>query len=218
MKNIQAEAIIFDLDGTLLNSLEDIADTANEVLEHFGFAIYPVEMYIRFVGNGLRKLIERIMPENSDEATLLQGITEFKKRYERNWRNKTVPYPFIMETLHTLMQKDISIAILSNKPDIFTKECTQFFFPEIKINPVMGQVDAVAPKPSAEGALLISQILKIAPDKCIFVGDSDIDIQTGIAAGMKTVGVAWGFRGEQELRNAGADIVINQPQELLHYV
>lgn len=218
MKNGQTRAIVFDLDGTLLDSLEDIADTANEVLEEYGYEMYPLERYNHFVGNGLLKLIKRIMPEDADGDTIRKGVAEFEKRYRRNWNKKTAPYPFIKETLHTLTEKNILISILSNKPDFFTKECAAKFFPEFAIYPVIGQSDDLRPKPFADGALKIAESLNLLPEHCMFVGDSDIDIETGISAGMKTVGVGWGFRDKKELLAAGADIIINKPQELLNYV
>lgn len=218
MENRLTRAIIFDLDGTLLNSLEDIADTANEVLKHYGFETYPLEMYNGFVGNGIFELVKRIMPETTDEVTRLQGVAEFEKRYRRNWNRKTVPYPYIGEMLQALGKKNILMAILSNKADSFTKKCARHFFPECKITPVIGLSEEIRPKPYADGALKIAEKLQILPENFMFVGDSNVDIQTGISAGMKTAGASWGFRGEKELRDAGADIIINNPQELLHHV
>ena len=218
MKNWHAKAIIFDLDGTLLNSLEDIADTANEVLEHFGLAKYPLEMYNYFVGNGLLKLIKRIMPDTAGDEIIRKAVEEFEKRYRLNWNKKTAPYPFIVETLHALAEKNILISVLSNKPDTFTKEYVRHFFRDLSISPVIGQNEDIRPKPSADGALKIAARLNTAPEHFMFVGDSNVDIETGISAGMKTAGVSWGFRDVSELLESGAEIIINEPKELLQYV
>ncbi len=218
MNNKTITAVIFDLDGTLLNTLEDIADSANETIRQFGMEPHPVESYRYFVGNGLQNLIKRIMPEQSKSETLERGVETFQAVYQRRWHEKTKPYPGIMEMLDSLQRAGIKIAVLSNKPDTFTQTCVHHFFPSIRFQAVSGKKDDVPLKPDPQSTFSVLRVLAAEPAQSLFVGDSSVDIRTGIAAGMDSIGVDWGFRTESELRKAGAERVISSPQELVHYV
>lgn len=218
MNSKTINAVIFDLDGTLLNTLEDIADSANETIRHFGMEPHPLESYRYFVGNGLANLIKRIMPDEAGSAALDRGIEIFQNTYQQRWHEKTRPYPGIMEMLDSLQRTGIKIAVLSNKPDSLTQECVMHFFPAIRFHAVSGKKADVPLKPHPQSTLSMLQALETHPQQSLFVGDSSVDMHTGIAAGMRTIGVDWGFRTESELTGAGADLVISLPQELLHYV
>ena len=218
MKKKNIEAIIFDLDGTLLNSLEDIAESANEVVKRFGAAPHSVEAYRYFVGDGLAMLMKRVMPDNSSSAVLVESIECFQSIYSERWYKKTKPYDGIMEMLELFQRSGIKMAILSNKPDTFTQKCVNLFFPKIKFSAVVGKKEDSPPKPDPYSTLKIIDALTVHPERSLFVGDSSIDIKTGIGAGMITVGVDWGFRTKIELEEAGAYHIISSPQELIHYV
>lgn len=218
MKKKTIEALIFDLDGTLLNSLEDIADSANAVIERFGAAPHAVEKYRYFVGDGLAMLMKRAMPKNSSSTVLQESVDLFESIYNERWCKKTKPYDGIMEMLEAFQKTGLKMAILSNKPDSFTQKCVNLFFPEIRFSAVAGKKDDAPPKPDPYSTLKIIDALEAHPQQSLFVGDSCVDIKTGAGAGMITVGVDWGFRPKLELEEAGADIIISAPQELIHYV
>ncbi len=218
MNSKTISAVIFDLDGTLLNTLADIADSANETIRQFGVEPHPVESYRLFVGNGLQTLIERIMPKNSTADTLERGVETFRAIYQRRWHEKTRPYPGIVEMLDSLQRAGIKIAILSNKPDTFTQTCVHHFFPSINFQAVSGKKDDVPLKPDPQSTFSMLRTLSVVPEQSMFVGDSAVDIRTGIGAGMSTIGVSWGFRTESELREAGAGLVVSSPEDLVHHV
>lgn len=218
MKTKIIKAIIFDLDGTLVNSLEDIADSANEAITKLGAPSHPVEAYCYFVGDGLAKLMERAMPGGSPHSALQESIEAFRSIYNNRWSNKTRPYPGIMDMLKRFQQSAVNMAVLSNKPDNFTQKCVKLFFPKIHFNAVTGKKDDTPAKPDPLSTLKILDVLEVHPAQSVFVGDSSVDIETGVGAGMNTIGVDWGFRTKSELEEAGADLVISSPQELIHYV
>jgi phosphoglycolate phosphatase len=216
--NRKVKTVIFDLDGTLIDSLEDIADSANTVLRDYGFPVHPKEDYRYHVGDGLATLVKRIVPAGIPEPLMADLADAFVRIYEGNWHRATKPYPGIDEMLIEIQIKNCKIAVLSNKPDAFTKLCTAHFFPHISFLEVWGQRQGLAKKPDPEGALRVAQICGSAPEQCVFVGDTSVDIRTGRAASMTTVGVSWGFREIDELEDAGADIIITKPEQLLSYV
>jgi len=212
------KAIIFDLDGTLLDTLEDIAESANDVIRGFNAAPHPVDDYRYFVGNGLARLMERAMPDDAGSEEIAESLKLFESRYEMRWHNKTRPYPGIMKMLEDLLHSGIKIAILSNKPDNFTQKCVHLFFPKISFQVITGKKDGSPPKPDPQSTRDIIDILGVSNDQVLFVGDSSVDIYTGRAAGITAIGVGWGFRTKNELEKAGADLVIDAPQELIEYV
>ena len=218
MKKREIKGIIFDLDGTLLNTLEDIADCANETLSRCGEQGHEVEAYRYFVGNGLKVLVERIMPQESPENKIEQGIAAFQSIYEQGWCKKSHPYSGIEVMLRTLKNSGIKLAVLSNKPDAFTQKCVAHFFPDITFGAVAGKKDGVPAKPDPMMALKILDELKVSPSQGLFVGDSSVDMKTGTNAGMRIIGVDWGFRPKPELIAAGAKLIISSPGELIAHV
>ncbi len=218
MKTKNIKAIIFDLDGTLVNSLEDIADSANQAITQRGAPSHAVEAYRYFVGDGLAMLMKRAMPDGSSQSALQESIEAFRSIYNNRWSNKTRPYSGIVDMLERIQQSGVNMAVLSNKPDNFTQKCVNLFFPKINFNAVAGKKDDTPSKPDPLSTLKMLAILKVDPAQSVFVGDSSVDIETGIRAGMHTIGVDWGFRTKTELEEAGADLVIGSPQELIHYV
>jgi len=212
------KAVIFDLDGTLLDTLQDLCDSGNAVLEAHGHAKHSKEDYKTFIGDGMMNLVRAIFPEGhkpeSDEEcdTLL---AEYREAYGRNWTNTTVPFPGIPELLTALVEREIPIGVLSNKGHDFTVKCVEEFLSDWNWTEVFGHRDGFEKKPHPSGAIEVAAKMGIAPADCCYVGDSDVDIFTAKNAGMYAVGVSWGFRSVEELRNAGADVILKKPAELL---
>ena len=212
-------AIIFDLDGTLLDTLEDLADSANEALQASGFDVHPTLAYNTFVGDGMHVLISRILPEDRrDEATLNQVLADYRLAYDRRWAAKTKPYPGVPELLRELNARGVPISVLSNKPQYFTELCVRHHLPDFTFRPLFGQRDHVVRKPDPAGAVEIARELGLETSDVLFVGDTRTDMETAVAAGMIPVGVSWGFRPVSELLEFGAVHIIHHPAELLNLV
>ncbi len=208
--------IIFDLDGTLLDTIEDLADSMNKVLTDLGFPNHPLSAYKYFVGEGVEALIRRALPEDQLRPELLDHcLGALREEYSRRWENKTHPYPGIPELLDHLTGLGLKMAILSNKLDHFTQIMVAKLLPRWRFRPVFGARPSVPKKPDPAGALEIAQALQIAPEYFIYLGDTGIDMKTAGAAGMAAVGVLWGFRQADELRDQGARWLIEKPGDLL---
>jgi phosphoglycolate phosphatase len=213
------EAAIFDLDGTLLDTLEDIADSANFVLSQFGFPQHDLETYKYFVGEGIEKLVRRALPiEKNEENFIGQCITLMREEYSKRWTNKTRLYPEISEILDTLTSRKIKMAILSNKPDDFTKKMVAKFLLKWQFSIIQGEKPFVPKKPDPSAALGIAKKLKLSPRTFLFLGDSEIDMRTALAAGMYPIGVLWGFRTAEELIASGAKALIKNSADLINVI
>ncbi|MCD4812694.1 HAD family hydrolase [bacterium] len=213
------QAVIFDLDGTLLDTIEDIADAVNCVLEKNQYPDHSIEHYKQMVGLGLKQLIVDALPEAArDAATIKRVASEAAEEYDRRWKNKSNPYSGITELLGQLQAKGTQLAVLSNKPHAFTQACVKALLPGTVFDVVLGAQDTMPHKPAPDGALKIAEMLGISVEAILYVGDSKTDMQTARAAGMFAVGVSWGFRAEDELWENGADKIIHAPQELLELV
>jgi len=213
------KAVLFDLDGTLLNTLDDLADSMNASLKRFGFPPHPVNTYKYLIGDGLMNLVSRALPEHErDEATINKIATAQREEYGRNWANKTHPYEGISELLDALQERGIATCILSNKPDDFTHVIVQKFLSKWKFAAVQGQNEDTPIKPNPSGAVQIALELGPTTAEFLYVGDSNTDMETANAAGMFAGGVLWGFRSKDELIEAGAKALIEQPTDLLSLV
>lgn len=211
------KAILFDLDGTLLDTLEDLGNAANCVLAGKGFPIHTLDMYRYFVGDGVTMLMNRALPEdNRNDDTIRACVRAFREEYGRNWHVKTRPYDGVAEMLDALTANGLKMAVLSNKPDEFTKQCVTEFLPDWTFDMVLGQSNSVPLKPDPSGAREIAKCLNISPSNFIYLGDTAIDMKTAVTAGMFPVGALWGFRTEKELRENGARALIKRPQEILN--
>lgn len=211
-------AVLFDLDGTLLDTLQDLADSGNAVLEARGFPVHPVEAYRTFIGNGMVNLVRDIFPEGHrpvEGEETDQILKEYRAAYGKRWQNTTVAYPGIPELLDALAEAGIPIGVLSNKAHDFTVKCVDAFLPGWKWDVVLGARDGVAKKPDPAGAVEAASILGLGASECCFIGDSDVDMMTAVNAGMLPVGVSWGFRSVQELHEAGAEVILEEPGDLL---
>lgn len=207
--------VIFDLDGTLLNTIEDIADAANVVLERHNLPTHNVDTYKYFVGNGIEVLARKSLPENVQGDDFIKLSKEIKDSYRIIQNTKTRPYDGIIDLLKTLNKMDINIAVLSNKPHEFVKPTIDMYFSEINFFMLLGSRNNVPKKPAPDGVFEIIDKLNVNRDQCLFVGDTSTDIKTGIAAGIDAVGVLWGFRRKEEMEDAGAKYTINDPLEIL---
>ncbi len=210
------KAVIFDLDGTLLDTLEDIASAMNRVLERQGSPIHDVASYRHFVGEGVRTLITRVLPEEKRyNEHVDRCIEEFRKEYALTWNVKTKAYDGVPEMLDELTSLRLMLAVLSNKPNDFTKKCVDELLPQWNFDVVLGYHDGILPKPDPEGALLVAETLGVQPAQVLYLGDTSVDMQTATAAGMLPVGALWGFRSLNELQSSGAKAVIKRPQDIL---
>lgn len=210
------QAVLFDLDGTLLDTLKDIANSANSALLRYGFPVHSVDAYRYFIGDGVTMLISRALSdENQDSDIIAQCVKEFRQDYSRNWNVNTRPYDGVPELLDALKAKHIKMAVLSNKPDYFTKQCVSELLPNHNFEMILGQRDAIPIKPDPVGALQIADRLGITPSRFLYLGDSAIDMKTAVRAGMFPVGALWGFRPLEELQEHGAQAVIERPIDLL---
>ncbi len=212
-----SHAVLFDLDGTLFDSLADLAEAGNAVLRARGFAEHPHDAYRYFVGDGIRILVRRILPpeHQQDEALIDQCLAEFRTQYGQAWNVHSHLYSGIPELLEELERRKVPMAIFSNKPHDFTVQCVRYYLPDVPFRIVWG-VDQNRPrKPDPTGACQIAEQLQIPPEQWLYVGDTSIDMRTARGAGMFPVGVLWGFRDAQELRAAGAEILLDRPQQLL---
>lgn len=211
------KGIIFDLDGTLLDTLGDLADAANASLKHYGFPVHTVNSYRLFVGEGLHTLVKRILPDSSTESDVAKLMEKFAEIYATNWNSNSAPYPGILEMLQSLSGAGMQLAVLSNKPHNFTKICVDMLLPECSFSFVYGKRDGIARKPDPVGALEIAEKMNLSVNEILYVGDTATDMQTGNNAGMKTIGVEWGFRERKELEDNNAWKIVSTPDEVVSY-
>ena len=213
---MESRAVLFDLDGTLLDTLADIAHAANEVLEHLGFATHPPEAYRRFIGDGVAVLFRRALPPGHDEPErVARCVADYRETYGRVWNVRTRPYDGIAALLDGLTSRGLGLAVLSNKPDDFTGLCVAEYLARWPFRAVLGHREGTPRKPDPAGALEIVHRLGVPAGQFLYVGDTAVDMETARSAGMRPVGAAWGFRPAEELWAAGAETVIAQPADLL---
>ncbi|MFV0393487.1 MAG: HAD family hydrolase [Coprobacillaceae bacterium] len=203
---------IFDLDGTLVNSLEDLADTTNVLLEKYNYQTHSLDTYKNFVGNGIDMLLQRAFGNN--DVVFLKNIRkEFDAVYQKQYLQKTKPYLGIMTLLERLQQKGIKMAVVTNKEHTMAVSMVETLFPD-KFLYTYGNSESYPHKPDPT---LVNQVINQIGSKkeeCVFIGDSDVDMKTGRNAQMKTIGVSWGFRQVEELIKNGADRIVNEPIEI----
>jgi len=206
--------MIFDLDGTLLDSLPDIEHSINHTLKHLGLPLLSMDEVQCYIGNGVYNLIELCLPGGKDDVHFNDCLTMFRTYYINHMTNRTLPYNGICQALADLDQCGCKMAVVSNKVDKAVKQLVQYFFDQyIKI--AIGECPDTPRKPDPSGVLVAAAMLNVDPSKCLYVGDSPSDILTADNAGMISVGVAWGYRSEDELRTAKAKYILTNPDQLL---
>lgn len=209
-------AIIFDLDGTLVNSIGDICESMNLVLHNHNLQTHETDSYKQWIGDGLKTLVFMALPEKEKNSELFpQYVKEMKDIYSTRWMLKTRVYPEIKLLLDELIPKRLKLAVLSNKPDRHTKVIGQELLSEWKFQIILGMRDGIPRKPDPASAIEISQSLKISPENFLYLGDSGIDMETANAAGMFAVGATWGYKSKEDIMKGGAKVIINKPLELL---
>jgi len=210
-------AVIFDLDGTLADSLQDIADAMNRTLTHFNYPVYNYEEYKYFVGKGLKSLVYQCLPEGrKEEKYINETLSVMMMEYEKSCTNETALYKGISELLTALINKDYKLAILSNKADTLTQKIVNRLFNNWEFSVVLGANERFPRKPAPDAALFIADEMNIDTKEILYLGDTDIDMKTANAAGMYAVGVSWGFRTKEELAENGAKQIIDYPTDLLN--
>jgi phosphoglycolate phosphatase len=213
-------AVVFDLDGTLLDTLADIARAMNSVLSRHALPSHEVDAYRWMVGSGLEALVRRAVPWEVEADAMLVGklATELRREYESDPVAKTRPYDGVPQLLDSLAERRVPVAILSNKADALVRRIVDELLGDHRFRVVQGLRDDVPAKPDPTSALAIASALGCAPAGVLYLGDSDVDMQTAANAKMIPVGAGWGFRGAEELRAAGAAVVLDHPGELLHLI
>lgn len=213
------KAVIFDLDGTLLNTLDDLADSTNYALSKFGYPTRTIEEVRQFVGNGVAKLIERAIPDGKNNPNFEKCLAIFKENYAQNMYNKTAPYNGIIEMLSNLKSKGIKIAVVSNKFDLAVKElCKKYFEGFIDFAAGENEAQGIKKKPAPDTVISVLNEFNFAPEDAVYVGDSDVDIMTAKNSKMPCISVTWGFRDEKFLLKNGATILINAPSEIYNHL
>lgn len=208
---------IFDLDGTLLNTIADLGASTNFALSEMGYAEHPLSAYNFMVGNGVRKLMERAQPDASSE-TVDRLLEHFRRHYDEHCTDTTQPYPGVPELLSELSSKGLRLAVATNKYQSAAEKIISHFFPQIKFEAVLGQIPERPVKPDPSVVFSILGMCPTAKRDVIYIGDSAVDIETARRACVESVGVTWGFRPVSELRKACADHVVSNPEEILKFL
>lgn len=211
------KACIFDLDGTLTDSVKSLAYSANLTLKDLGYEPQPEECFKLFAGDGRKVLLERALKAAGDEQLvhIEEAITLYDGYFRKNSMYQVKPYSGILETIQELKQKGIHLSVLSNKPHEEAVKVVETVFGKEMFEIIRGQQEGIERKPSPVGALMIAEQLNVKPEECLYIGDTNTDMQTGNSAGMNTVGVTWGFRERKELEENHAKYIIDLPQELV---
>ena len=211
------KAVIFDLDGTLLDTLEDIAISCNFVLEHYNKSPLPIEDYNLIVGQGAAQLFRDLLPELSQEKQV-EALGVFEKHYAKQFSVNTKVYKDISKVLTFFQVRGIKMTVLSNKPNSFTKKCVTKYLRDWKFDAVYGIRDGIERKPSEAGVIEILKELNIDANEVIFIGDTKVDMITAVNAQMNSIGVLWGFRGKKELVQYGANYIAKTPTDIIKII
>lgn len=214
---MQYDTIIFDLDGTLLNTLDDLTDSINTMLGGEGYPTRTREDVREFIGNGAKNLVSKALPETVSDGEVTRCLSVYRKIYGENMFQKTAPYEGIDETLRELKHLGVKLGVVSNKPNDATKEMCEFYFGDL-LNAVIGDNPERKKKPAPDNIYEILKLLGSDKAETLYVGDSDVDMETAKNAGLDSVGVTWGYRSEETLTEHGADYIVSEPAQLIHLI
>lgn len=213
------QGVIFDLDGTLLDTLACIGTAFNQALKETGYPTHPIQDFKDFIGDGVFKCAERALPVNARQPTTIDALVALERRlYEMFWRREIAIYDGIPELLAALRARSIPTAVLTNKDQDAANACLIECFPQHSFDCVLGYTGAYPHKPDPACGAAVIKTLGLRPDELMMVGDTPVDLATARACSLFAVGVSWGFRSRETLTAAGADVLIEHPLELLHYV
>lgn len=218
---MKVKAVIFDLDGTLLNTLEDLADSCNAALKETGYPERSIEEIKNFVGNGLVLLMERALPAGRQNPDFNRAMESLRRHYANNWKNKTRAYPGIESLISKLNEQGIKTGIVSNKPDERVKDLAKLYFaPYISAECAVGEKEkeGIRKKPAPDSVFTVMKILGSSKENTVYVGDSDVDIETAANAGLPCISVTWGFRSRAFLLEHGAKYLADSCQDLIQVV
>jgi phosphoglycolate phosphatase len=217
--NMKTKILIFDLDGTLLNTLQDLQNSTNYALKQFNYPSWDIEDIRKFVGNGVAKLIERAIPDGRKNSNFEKCLEIFKKDYSKNMYNNTCPYLGVIEMLKLAKEKGFKIAVVSNKFDTAVKNLCEKYFPNL-IDFAAGENEAlgIKKKPAPDTVLRVLENFNLSNSEGVYIGDSDVDIQTAQNCKMECISVTWGFRDREFLQANGAKIIIDTPDEIFKHV
>jgi len=211
------KAVIFDMDGTILNTIEDLLDATNYALSRYGYPLHTVEEEYYFVGNGLYKTVERALPEGTGPEIVKEVHKTMVEYYKEHSEDKTAPYPGIVEVIKTLRAAGIHTAVVSNKADFAVKNLCLKFFADC-FDESMGETEGFALKPAPDMVEEVLRRIGVSKDEAVYVGDSNVDLQTAKNSGLDCIAVSWGFRGYEKLLEYGAEVIIDRPEELIPYI
>ena len=211
------KAVIFDLDGTLLNTLDDLADSANHVLCELGFPTHDTDAYKYFVGNGIPKLIERCLPKDKQEYHG-KALSMFSEYYAAHSKDKTAPYEDIPKLLGELCDRGLLLGVITNKAHDIAVGVVEDYFGKGIFGCIRGLDSSIKAKPDPLGALSVAEKLGVRPDEVLYIGDSGVDMQTAENAGFISLGVLWGFRTKEELLKSGAKYIAEKPLDILNFI
>ncbi len=207
------KAVLFDMDGTLLDTLEDLCDSTNHALAQMGYPLRGIEEIRRFIGNGAEKQIRRAVPEGTSEGKIMETLAAFRAYYQDHCQIKTKVYDGLLDVLSELKEKGVKMAVVSNKPDAAVKKLSREYFGD-RLDYAIGPSDGVRCKPYPDMAEEALKALGVEKKDAVFVGDSEVDVQTGLNAGLDVIAVSWGFRSRQVVIEAGAKMIADDASEL----
>ncbi len=210
---MQYRYIFFDLDGTLLDTLDDLRDSVNTILSKYSFALITKSEAAHFLGNGANHLIHCALKNQASPEVEEKILAEYKVWYQEHCKIKTAPYPGVMDMLRHLKSVGCRMAVVSNKPDPAVKELNEYFFGDL-LEIAIGEKKGIRRKPAPDSLLEAIRQLEADREECVYVGDTEVDLETAKNAGLRCICVSWGFRSEEELSTAGADVIISTVSEL----
>ena len=213
---MEVRAVIFDLDGTLFDSIEDIADANNQMLSEYGYPVHDLSEYVKWIGNGARRLVEASLPPQKRGGDIMPYLKKYADSYQKNISNKSKLFPMVDKVLNVLAEQDIPFAINTNKPQHLTDIVVREHFKKWTFKNVIGHSNVFPHKPDPKGALHFARQIGCDPGNILFVGDSVVDMQTAKAAGMMPLGVSWGYG--MPCMEGDNITVVNQPEEIIDYI